>query len=249
MLSKLKNPPIVEVVCGFVFEELGLDPLLVGQYWSRRRDQYPKREIHPPVRPQPGLTIVEGIGPIRSWFVSVGDETVLQIQPDRFYFNWRRRGDEYPRFGDHDGRQGVLGRALGEFGAFSAYCEAELNVAPQLRIVELAKINLVRYLNGDELGQLIPSIAALRACTITGGPDVNVQIGERSVDTDLLTLISSPVMPDLSAALRVEIRASRNASSPLHLHTAFTEMNENLNGLFEKLFSPAAMDRFREGQG
>jgi len=32
----LENPPIVEVVCGFVFEPIDLDGLVLGVYWDER---------------------------------------------------------------------------------------------------------------------------------------------------------------------------------------------------------------------
>src|SRR5207249_11511395 len=34
----------------------------------------------------------------RVWFISNGDNELIQLQLDRFYYNWRRRGDEYPRY-------------------------------------------------------------------------------------------------------------------------------------------------------
>lgn len=246
MLNDLKNPPIVEVVCGFVFDELSaMDPMLVGQFWSRKRADYPKHDVRPPVR-QPGFAILEGIGPIRSWFISKGDESVIQIQPDRFYFNWRRQGDEYPRFGDHDGREGVLAHALTEYGQFAAYCVEELGQPPALRGLELAKIDLVPYANEEELGQLVPSITSFRTWTKTASPDFNIQVAERSGDTELVVLMSNAVVtPDLSAAIRVETRASRPVTNE-DPKQSFKQMNVLLNETFARLFSEAAMKRFRE---
>ena len=34
----------------------------------------------------------------RVWFVHSDDSRVIQVQKDRFIFNWRRRNDEYPSF-------------------------------------------------------------------------------------------------------------------------------------------------------
>lgn len=247
MLSDLKNPPIVEVVCGVVFDELvGLDPLVVGQFWSAKRSVYPKREVHPPVRTQPGFAIHEGVGPVRSWLVSSGDEFVIQIQPDRFYFNWRRKGETYPRFGDHGSGRGMLSRATAEFDDFVGFCKRELNQSPEIRSAELAKIDLVRYSTDEELGQLIPSVTAFRQWTKSESPDINIQIAERSDETDLITLISNAVVtPDLSTAVRVETRASR-AIAGNDLRSVFEGMNSMLNATFERLFSETAINRFRE---
>lgn len=246
MLSALKVPPIVEVVCGFHFDELSqLDPLLVGQFWATKRQAYPKREVRPPVREVVGLTVSEGIGPMRSWLVSAGDEFVIQIQPDRFYFNWRKHGDVYPRFGDHDGGKGVLSRALTEFEDFAQFCRVELGSTPATSRVELAKIDVVRYSSVTALGELLPLVDALRQWTKSDAPEINVHLAERVDNTDVLVLVSNAfVTPDLSGAVRLETRAARmlEEESPSQV---FTALNVTVNGIFEKLFSAAAMKMFR----
>lgn len=145
-IDSLRTPPIVEVVCGFMFDEIpSLDAMLVGKFWSSKSDAYPRRELKPPVRESSGFTVLEGVGPIRCWLISARDEWVVQVQPDRFYFNWRKRGDSYPRFGDHDGARGVLSQALEEFGAFTAFCEKETQEQCRLGRIELTKIDDVVF--------------------------------------------------------------------------------------------------------
>jgi uncharacterized protein (TIGR04255 family) len=34
----------------------------------------------------------------RVWFINKQDDQLIQFQFDRFYFNWRRRQDDYPRY-------------------------------------------------------------------------------------------------------------------------------------------------------
>jgi len=34
----------------------------------------------------------------RIWFISKADNELVQFQSDRLYYNWRRRGDDYPRY-------------------------------------------------------------------------------------------------------------------------------------------------------
>ena len=49
-LEKLEQPPIVEVICGVWFANaVELDPVVLGAYWLRRRADFPKHEIHPPI--------------------------------------------------------------------------------------------------------------------------------------------------------------------------------------------------------
>jgi hypothetical protein len=45
----LERPPIVEVVCGLVFDPLPLDGMLLGVYWDERKDDFPKRSLQPPL--------------------------------------------------------------------------------------------------------------------------------------------------------------------------------------------------------
>jgi uncharacterized protein (TIGR04255 family) len=39
-----------------------------------------------------------GIPLPRVWFISKADNELIQFQPDRLYYNWRHRGDDYPRY-------------------------------------------------------------------------------------------------------------------------------------------------------
>lgn len=245
-IGSLKNPPIVEVVCGFFFDELsGLDPMLVGQFWAGKREAYKKRELRAPVREARGFTLTEGVGPIRCWLVSAGDEFVVQIQPDRFYFNWRRRGDVYPRFGTHEGRAGVLQRALDEFGEFADFCEKELGVRPAPVRSELAKIDDVIFETMDALSADLPIVAAVKPWTKSGAPEINVKIAEQVGDVDVMvTLSNALVTPDLRSAVRVETRAGAPLGDRAPKE-AFLALNEVVNGLFASLFSPSAMERFR----
>ncbi len=126
LTPRLKDPPIVEVVCGFFFSPLpGLDPLMVGKYWAEQKEKsgYKNRQLQPPVTDRPGLTFADGVAPVRSMLISDTDEYVLQIQPDRFYFNWRRReGHHYPHFNDYKEGEGVLTKGLREFAKLVDCC-------------------------------------------------------------------------------------------------------------------------------
>jgi uncharacterized protein (TIGR04255 family) len=247
MLPDLKNPPIVEVVCGLVFQPLPeLDQMLLGHYWSTKRASYPGREIHPPVRSHSGLMIHEGVAPLRAWLIDKTEQFVIQVQSDRFYFNWRRRRGNYPRFGDHEGGQGVLTRTLSEFDEFCTYCKKELGQTPKVATAEMAKIDIVHYADIFELEKLIPAVAHLRKLTASAEPDISMQVGERYADTDIVVTVSNAVVtPALSTAVRVETRASR-ALGISNERTVFEEMNRMVNNRFKSLFSTQALDRFQQ---
>jgi hypothetical protein len=49
MLDRLENPPIVEVACGVIFEEIAaLDPIFLGTYWLTRKDAFSGRQLGDP---------------------------------------------------------------------------------------------------------------------------------------------------------------------------------------------------------
>ena len=100
-------PPLDEVVCGILFKPI--ETLLVphfGVFWERLKPEYPTCQEVAPLAPslerlddspRPDLKI--SMLP-RIWFVHQSDSQVIQVQRDRFLYNWRKRrpSDEDPRY-------------------------------------------------------------------------------------------------------------------------------------------------------
>jgi uncharacterized protein (TIGR04255 family) len=101
-LPSYKNPPINEVVCGIRFHVL--DKLRiphVGLLWDKFRLEYPIIQHASPLASSKGEILVDsatGVPFQRIWFINKSDDQLIQFQFDRFYFNWRRRQDAYPRY-------------------------------------------------------------------------------------------------------------------------------------------------------
>jgi uncharacterized protein (TIGR04255 family) len=105
-------PPVSEVVLGVQFSgSVADDALALADFWPQIRDEFPtleRREALDPIDEDFGTTppaqqvqISLGVEPRRYWFVSVDGHWLVQVQHDRFIFNWRRQGDEeikYPRY-------------------------------------------------------------------------------------------------------------------------------------------------------
>jgi len=99
-------PPVIEVVCGVVFEPVqSFTAAMFGQLWNRYKAEFPDSQDRQEIPiPQPRGTFTINLVPRpplpRVWFVSENEANVIQVQPDRFLFNWRRTddGDDYPRF-------------------------------------------------------------------------------------------------------------------------------------------------------
>lgn len=101
-LPDYKNPPVNEVVCGLRFDPS--DQLRIphiGILWDKLRTDYPIIQHVPPISSTKGEILLDsatGMPLPRVWFISKSDDQLVQFQPDRFYFNWRRRQKEYPRY-------------------------------------------------------------------------------------------------------------------------------------------------------
>lgn len=100
-LPHYKQPPIIEVACGLTFDPL--ESLLVphyGMFWERIKKDFPDCEHAPHLGElPPAMTSTEFPLP-RVWFINSADDNVIQLQRDRFFFNWRRSApvEKYPRY-------------------------------------------------------------------------------------------------------------------------------------------------------
>ena len=100
-LPSYKQPPVDEVVCGIRFEPLPqLKVPHIGLLWERFRQEYPVTQHAMPIATGTSLPMDETTGVLlpRIWFISKADNELVQFQLDRFYYNWRHRGDDYPRY-------------------------------------------------------------------------------------------------------------------------------------------------------
>lgn len=101
-LPSYKNPPVNEVVCGMQFQTPdNLRIPHVGLLWDKFRQEYPIIQHAPPIAGAKGEILIDsatGIPMERVWFINRADDQLIQFQFDRFYFNWRRKKNNYPRY-------------------------------------------------------------------------------------------------------------------------------------------------------
>jgi uncharacterized protein (TIGR04255 family) len=102
-LPSYKNPPVNEVVCGVRFHPSDkLRMAQIGFLWKKFKDDYPNVEHAAPLVSAKGEMLVDpatGAPLPRTWFINKIGNNLIQFQGDRFYFNWRRIQDSYPRYG------------------------------------------------------------------------------------------------------------------------------------------------------
>ena len=111
-LPEFANPPVVEVVLSLQFERVELTSLLFARMWERFRERFPRVEEHPPLppsverfdpasaHPELRVQILPAQFVPRYWLLSETGNELVQVQSDRFIYNWRKvlEGDVYPRY-------------------------------------------------------------------------------------------------------------------------------------------------------
>jgi len=265
-VEPLNDPPIVEVACGCIFGELPrLDPVVVGVYWRERRGDYPKHELQPAITDRPvvavagqlSLTVRQGVPPIRTWLVSENDEFLVQIQSDRFYVNWRKRGGHYPRFTPKDG---VGARTLDEFARFHDFCVREIGQEPVPLQAQLTKVDHIiehqHWRTFAELAQMVPWLTDFGRFSRSGDPSIAMRFieprddGHLSVALDMLP--AEAVQPPASGrVLKIEATATKTTAGESSAFARVLERaNAEVNDVFAKLVPKQTRDaHFQRRQG
>ena len=256
----LKKPPIYEVVCGLHFQQIeALDSLNQGIYWSLIREEFPQKRIKPPFFS--GTSNLERVGlhgpRVRSWFTSEQRDILLQVQDDRFYVNWRRSDSHYPRFGNIDSEDGIINHLIEQYERFSAFCENELGVAPEVEQVELAKVNIIRrdtdWKTSDELAAILPVLEGVIPYLSESEPQALVRLltaSEPPVEVEIQTVTVRESVSDgeekqrelQTNGVQVEFRA-KDSVGEAGFESALIEINKHLNDCFLSVF-PTAKSSF-----
>lgn len=109
------SPPVNEVYLSVQFASAVADEAVtLADFWPKLRTAFPGLERQPALprlderfdapSASPFPTIPFPFSgaqpPLRYWFTSTDATRLIQVQPDRFWFNWRRvrETDEYPRY-------------------------------------------------------------------------------------------------------------------------------------------------------
>lgn len=235
----LQNPPIQEVICGFLFESAAVDVLDLGVYWDLRKNDYPFKEVHPALNES---VIQLGTPTMRAWLLSQSAEFVLQLQHDRFYLNWRNKGTEYPRFSDPV--TGLKHRALEEWQQFGDFVSSRTGAPINLTRIELAKVDvLVRGKHWNDMADLCNLMKVAKVFQdVQAGEPTGVHLRLSEGDAMDTTVVSIDM---LKGAVRLETRVISQLR--VDLETTLTNANKKLNTLFFGLISDAARFGAKEG--
>jgi uncharacterized protein (TIGR04255 family) len=136
MKIDFEKPPINEVSIGMHFAPLSnLKAEQIGLFWSRIRPAFPNSQQTAPIGNV--LHLPPEVFPMpRFWFIAKDDATLIQVQKSAFLFNWRLRGESYPRF------DSVFDAFRKQRSTFLQFLREDLNTAK----IEPAKLQLT-YVN------------------------------------------------------------------------------------------------------
>jgi uncharacterized protein (TIGR04255 family) len=125
---RFERPPVIEVVCGVLFGSLAkLRTAHIGVFWDSIRGDFPEVMEAPPMLPiMEGSEGTSGIEfeltptpPLpRTWLISTDSKSLVQIQRDRFAFNWRRKSPDDGPYPSYDRVIVDFDRRFAEFQAF-----------------------------------------------------------------------------------------------------------------------------------
>lgn len=185
-LPDFRTPPIIEVVCGVRFVPLQ-DWVIphVGAYWHRVRDRFPRVEHAQPL--PGGIEIFDSTTNIplpRIWLINETDDRLVQLQSGRFFFNWRHRGNDYPRF------RNLYVEFCEMFNGFVEFVNENDLGDVSVEAFELTYINHVFEGDGWGLPEMIGKVVPHMGLSIGGGnflpspSSVNWQGGFRFPDSE-----------------------------------------------------------------
>lgn len=173
-LPDFKRPPVVEVAIGVQFDPVGLAVPHLGLLWQEYREELPRFEEKPPLDPvverfgvrtplgQPKITLMEHPPANRLWFHNESGDELVQVQPDRFIFNWRQvdPNREYPRY------EAVEASFFRAFSKFSTFLAAHGLSSPRITQCEVTYVNHILPAEGVWSSHG----AAGNAVTLVGSP-------------------------------------------------------------------------------
>lgn len=159
---RFTRPPVTEVVCGITFDlrELPLRTVHVGQFWERVRQRFPNVSEVPPLPAiiellaAPSSSIPEALltnlPPLRrSWFSSEDGFDLLQLQEDRFLYNWKWISKDTP-YPEYTAIIAEFEKYVAEFDAFAKDESVGRLVIQQF---ELSYVNHIDSAHGYKVGE------------------------------------------------------------------------------------------------
>jgi uncharacterized protein (TIGR04255 family) len=161
--AKYRNPPVIEVASGLIFEPIrGLTIAHYGLFWQRVLKDFPEAKHAIPIG-------FEDSGPAdpffvpRLWLISSSQDELVQLQASRFHFNWR----EGPNRSSYTSYTKIYDQFMRYWKLYVAFLADAKLPPPQLLRCELTYINHIGQSAGwssmADVGRVIPRVAWARS--------------------------------------------------------------------------------------
>ena len=137
-LAALEREPLTEVVFGVGFDPSNFTSVHYGLYWQTIRNDFPSDPLDRP--PLGEIELLRALPPLRRvWFESEDKNQLIQLQSDRFYYNWRRQPSttKYPHYED------IYPKFLKEWARFQDWWLKEFSSPMQSNRYELTYLNQI----------------------------------------------------------------------------------------------------------
>ena len=238
-----RHPPVVETSLGVHFAPISnWKANIFGLFQARVRERYPRFDSAPPVAwqmqtgPFPNFSVsISQIPKIRGLYLDADQNSLIQIQDDFFFVNWRKAANEdsYPRY------RTLRLRFLDEWDSFNQFlAENNLFIGP-IAQCQVNYVNVVEV-NGD-----------LTAADICTDLSVSGLLGERiqfaaqyhSEDIELnYQLVPGIRVQDNRDVMQFTLTASTSKLDPMggDLINRFDATHRVLVEFFERLTSKRA---------
>jgi len=160
-LPSFGMPPVAEVAMSIQFRPIEqLHAAHVGLFWQKIRSCFPNLDEQPPLSHDsisPDFLAQNRVrfhfsnqpDVPRTWFVEDDGGRLIQLQRDRFIFNWRRlsEADEYPRY------PSVQRAFFGYWNEFCSFLSENSLGEPEVDLLELTYVNLIP--EGDAWSEVV----------------------------------------------------------------------------------------------
>lgn len=220
------NPPIVEKLIGVEFAPL--DQWAVphfGLFWQEIRASYPRFQVQPPVASPRNPLYIELNPPVRCWFFHESQTKLIQIQNDRFIYNWQKPAayEKYPHY------ETIRQEFIDEWLQFCKFLDSNEIGTPAVQQCEITYID--HFVRGREWQDLsdLPSII-----NFWSGISSNFLPSE----PDLVVIQTTYSMPDGKGRLVIQLQPVTRAEDEKEvLQLQITAVGEPLSSDIEDMLA------------
>lgn len=236
-----KNAPIAEVVIGMQFDGKVFDNPYIYNFYQDYKGQFPIIKENPALpsvieRIEGGAEnkILQGFES-RKFFINGNNSKLIQLQPDRLLFNWKRTTEqlEYPHF------HAVLEEFMNIYTRLDADCDLDTKIT-QVEITYLDHIVLDNFQKTDFNPNGILDIIAFNEETNINHLKFEIGIPKEELSGNIKVNITSALRNQDKGKVLVMENTCRGALGKLKKEEWFKKAHNELIDLFDSITSDNA---------